>query len=52
MARRIRSALTRSARFRKLLERSRRSLKAGKGLTREAFWKGARERHLGRLKQA
>jgi len=46
-----RLVLSRSPQFRKLLERSRHSLKAGKGLPRDEFWKAARERHLGRLKQ-
>ena len=46
-----RLVLSRSPQFHKLLERSRQSLRGGKGLTREEFWKTARERHLGRLRQ-
>jgi hypothetical protein len=47
-----RLVLSRSPQFRNLLEKSRQSLRAGRGLTRNEFWKAARERHLGRLKQA
>ncbi len=36
--------LARSPRFQALLEKSRRSIRAGKGLSRDAFWKAARER--------
>ncbi|MBI2823908.1 MAG: type II toxin-antitoxin system Phd/YefM family antitoxin [Planctomycetia bacterium] len=36
--------LGRSARFRALLDRSRKSIKEGKGLSADAFWKAARKR--------
>jgi len=36
--------IARSPRLRELLEQSRRSLKAGKGLSRNAFWKAVRAR--------
>jgi prevent-host-death family protein len=36
--------LARSPRFQKLLNRSRQSIKEGKGLSESAFWKAVRER--------
>jgi prevent-host-death family protein len=36
--------LARSPKFRALLEKSRRSVKAGKGLSREEFWKAVEQR--------
>jgi hypothetical protein len=36
--------LARSARFQALLNRSRQSIKDGKGLSEDAFWKAVRER--------
>jgi hypothetical protein len=36
--------LGRSPRFQALLDRSRRSIEAGEGLSQGDFWKGARER--------
>jgi prevent-host-death family protein len=36
--------LGRSPRFQAMLDRSRRSIEEGKGLSEEAFWKAARER--------
>ena len=36
--------LARSRRFQALLEKSRQSIQAGKGLSRNAFWKAAKER--------
>ena len=35
--------MARSPRFQAMLERSRRSIKAGKGLSQEAFWKAVAE---------
>jgi prevent-host-death family protein len=37
--------LARSPRFQALLERSRKSLKSGKGLSSEQFWRTVNERH-------
>jgi len=37
--------LSRSRRFQALLERSRKSLKSGKGLSNEQFWRTVNERH-------
>ena len=37
--------LARSPRFQALLERSRKGLKAGKGLSSEQFWRTVNERH-------
>jgi prevent-host-death family protein len=39
-----RLVLSRSPRFRALLERSRQSIRAGRGLTKEAFWAASRAR--------
>lgn len=39
--------LSRSPRFRSLLSKSRRSIRAGKGVTHEDFWKAAAQRHDG-----
>jgi prevent-host-death family protein len=36
--------LARSARFQSLLNKSRRSIKAGKGLSQNEFWKAAKQR--------
>ena len=36
--------LARSRRFQALLQKSRQSIQAGKGLSRNAFWKAAKER--------
>jgi len=46
-----RLALSRSPRFRALLNTSRRSIAAGKGLTRDQFWKTIEQRHRKRSKQ-
>ena len=40
--------LARSPRFRALLDRSRQSIKEGKGLSEEAFWEAVRKRAQGR----
>jgi len=37
--------LSRSPRFQAILDRSRQSLKAGKGLSRKEFWRAVAERH-------
>lgn len=37
--------LSRSPRFRALLERSRRSIEAGQGLSEEEFWSAVEQRH-------
>lgn len=37
--------LARSPRFQSLLDKSRRSIKAGKGLSSTAFWKAVSDRH-------
>jgi prevent-host-death family protein len=37
--------LTRSKRFQTLLNKSRRSIAAGKGLSRDEFWRTVRDRH-------
>jgi len=37
--------LARSPRFQALLEKSRRSIRAGKGLTHKDFWKAVAQRH-------
>ena len=42
-----RLVLARSPRFRALLNKSRQSIKAGKGLSRDEFWKAVRQRHHG-----
>ena len=39
--------LARSPRFQALLDQSRASIKAGKGLSRKDFWKAVAQRHLG-----
>ena len=39
--------LSRSPRFQSLLSKSRRSIRAGKGVTHEDFWKAAAQRHDG-----
>ena len=41
--------LARSPRFQALLEKSRRSIQSGKGLTQKDFWKAVAQRHLIRL---
>jgi hypothetical protein len=38
-------AVARSPRFQALLTKSRRSIAAGKGLTRNEFWKAVKQRH-------
>jgi hypothetical protein len=40
--------LTRSKRFQALLNKSRRSIAAGKGVSRDAFWRAIRSRHAGK----
>lgn len=40
-----RLVLTRTPRFRALLDQSRESIRAGKGLGRDAFWDAVEERH-------
>ena len=40
-----RLVLARSPRFRALLNKSRQSIKAGKGLSRDDFWRAVRQRH-------
>jgi prevent-host-death family protein len=40
-----RLVLARSPQFQAILEKSRRSIKAGKGLSRDEFWKAVRKRH-------
>jgi len=42
-----RLVLARSPRFQALLNKSRRRFKAGKGLSRDEFWKAVRQRHHG-----
>ena len=42
-----RLVLARSPRFRALLNKSRQSIKAGKGLSRDEFWRAVRQRHHG-----
>jgi len=42
-----RLVLARSPRFQALLNKSRQSIKAGKGLSRDEFWKAVRQRHHG-----
>ena len=37
--------LARSRRFQALLDKSRRSIRSGKGLTHKDFWKAAAQRH-------
>ena len=44
--------LARSRRFQALLEKSRQSIQAGKGLSRNAFWKVAKQRSSKRASQA
>jgi hypothetical protein len=41
--------LARSPRFQAILEKSRRSIRAGKGLTHKDFWKAVAQRHTIRL---
>jgi hypothetical protein len=41
--------LARSPRFQALLEKSRRSIRSGKGLTHKDFWKAVAQRHPIRL---
>jgi prevent-host-death family protein len=43
--------LSRSRRFLSLLERSRRSIKAGAGLSRDEFWKAVKRRDRGARRQ-
>jgi prevent-host-death family protein len=40
--------LARTPRFRALLDRSRKSIRAGNGLTRDAFWEAVEQRHRAR----
>ena len=40
-----RLVLARSPRFQALLNKSRQSIKAGKGLSRDEFWRAVRQRH-------
>ena len=40
--------LTRSKRFQALLNKSRRSIAAGKGVSRDEFWREVRSRHAGK----
>ena len=40
-----RLVLSRSPRFQALLDQSRRSIRAGKGLSRDAFWRTVEQRH-------
>jgi prevent-host-death family protein len=40
--------LTRSKRFQALLNKSRRSIAAGKGVSRDAFWRAVRSRQAGK----
>jgi prevent-host-death family protein len=42
-----RLVLARSPRFKALLDKSRRSIRAGKGLSRDEFWKAVRKRRHG-----
>jgi len=42
-----RLVLARSPRFQALLNKSRQSIKAGKGLSRDEFWRAVRQRHHG-----
>ncbi|MGH9845827.1 MAG: type II toxin-antitoxin system Phd/YefM family antitoxin [Blastocatellia bacterium] len=46
-----RLVLSRSPQFQALLGKSRRSIAAGKGLSRDQFWKAVAERHRKRAKQ-
>ncbi|MGQ0568234.1 MAG: type II toxin-antitoxin system Phd/YefM family antitoxin [Armatimonadota bacterium] len=46
-----RLVLSRSPRFQALLDRSRRSIRAGKGLSSQEFWAAARQRARGRGRQ-
>ena len=43
-----RMLLARSPRFQALLSKSRQSIKAGKGLSRDEFWKTVKQRHAKR----
>ena len=43
-----RMLLARSPRFQALLNKSRQSLKAGKGLSRDEFWKTVKQQHAKR----
>jgi len=47
-----RLVLSRSPRFQALLGKSRRSIAAGKGLTRNQFWKAVEQRHRKRAKKS
>jgi len=47
-----RLVLSRSPRFQSLLEKSRESIRRGKGLSANAFWNAAKERHDKRAKQS
>ena len=42
-----RLVLARSPRFQALLNKSRQSIKAGRGLSRDEFWRAVRQRHHG-----
>ncbi len=42
--------LARSPRFGALLEKSRKSIRSGRGLSRSQFWKAVRERHQSRAR--
>ncbi len=44
-------ALARSSRFQALLERAWQSLRAGKGLSRDDFWKAVERRHQERMER-
>lgn len=46
-----RLVLSRSPRFQSLLEKSRESIRRGKGLSADDFWNAAKERHDKRAKQ-
>lgn len=43
--------LSRSARFQALLNKSRRSIRSGRGLSRHEFWKAVRQRNQRRVSQ-
>ncbi len=47
-----RLVLSRSPRFQALLDESRKSIAAGKGLSRNQFWKTVAERHRKRAKRS
>jgi hypothetical protein len=44
--------LSRSPRFQALLDKSRQSIKAGKGLSSDEFWKAVEKRHRKRAKKS